>query len=101
MARTVYKYKVKVGEDLRLWLSTPYRIVHVGQMPTDGDENDTVTVWIEHDPRATPSAFLDFQIIGTGHAVSDFYEHVGSVITPIGLVWHLYLRESPGAALRD
>lgn len=49
---------------------------------------DTVQVWTEESEEVTLGSAI---VVGTGHPVPDFTEHIGSVVTAGGaLVWHVY-----------
>jgi hypothetical protein len=80
--RTVWKYTLSPDVPLPIH----GKPIHVGVDPT-GDPS-LPTVWVELDPDgADLPTVLTF--IGTGHPVPAGY-HVGSVVTPVGLVWHVY-----------
>lgn len=81
--RTVFKYPVNLRRrTTRLCLSGP--IVHIGVQP---DGVDSIMVWAESGVHK-PTTRL-FQAVGTGGAVPEDSEHVGSVIDG-AFVWHLY-----------
>jgi hypothetical protein len=91
--RTVWKYTVPV-DGLTLTLVDPL-VVHVGVDPASPDL-ELPTVWVEHrlveDPmrRQMDAIDVDLSFVGTGHAVKHNGAHVGSTVTPSGLVWHVY-----------
>lgn len=71
------------------------RVRHVGIDPLWKDEPDRLeanvpTVWVELEPEGDDSISLVF--VGTGHSIpwGQDSRHVGSCITPGGLVWHVY-----------
>jgi hypothetical protein len=105
MARTVWKYTLIPDETIDIEGGAP-RVVHVGVDPLALDraakareygviapviEANVPTVWVELDPDGR-GEMLSLTFIGTGHPVPEDMTHVGSCITPAGLVWHCYAR---------
>lgn len=64
-------------------------VAHVNYSPEN--PTSTVMVWVEV-PQNVDLGLLAVRVYGTGHAIDDNDEHLGSTITPVGLVWHLYGR---------
>jgi hypothetical protein len=56
-------------------------------------EANTPSVWVELEPDVGGRISVTF--IGTGHPVPENAEHVGSCVTPAGLMWHVYSRRTP------
>lgn len=99
--RTVWKYTLQPDEPLLLE-GRNVRVVHVGTDGTawmDDPIRDLPTVWVEHGGESGSVYTMIINFIGTGHAVPKYLSaqdgaryqaHVGSVVTPRGLVWHVY-----------
>jgi len=94
--RKVWKYTLTPEIATRIDGGDP-RVVHVGIDPIwlnsplrNRPEANVPTVWVELEPEV-PSDHLTLVFVGTGHSIpwSD-YQHVGSCISPAGLVWHVY-----------
>jgi hypothetical protein len=85
--RVVWKFPIPFD-----WLTVTGgdpRVVLVAVDPASPEYN-MPTVWVELEPGGVGSLALTF--IGTGHDVPEGASHVGSCITPVGLVWHVYKR---------
>lgn len=90
--KRVFKWDVEVDDVIHL-IGTG-KVVHAASQFGD---RDRVQVWTEEEcdeqGRMKYPADRAVLIVGTGHAVPDLMEHVGSVI-PLSagghLVWHLY-----------
>jgi hypothetical protein len=88
--RTIWKYQLIAGNDLRVRLLEPVIIFVSGQ-----GEAEPV-VWIEHGGH-NPDLLeptLEITFIGTGHPVpesSEGWNHVGSTVCG-PFVWHVYAR---------
>lgn len=82
--RTIWKFPLSPG-----WQDVPGKIRHVGVDPSD-DHDVTPTVWCEVDPNVLQPR-REVCAFGTGHPLDGkATDHVGSVVTPSGLVWHVY-----------
>lgn len=96
--RVVFKYPFpsdpkKAGEPMRVDLGVGNSLVslvrHVGVDP-QGD-GFVPCLWIEHRPGSTMRVERAFRFFGTGHQIpDDALVFHGSVVTPRGLVWHVY-----------
>ena len=79
--RAVWKFPLVPG-----WQTIPAtRVVHVGVDPM-GDQT-APCVWAEVTDQ---SRGVDVIAHGTGHEIEHSAEHVGSVVTPVGFVWHVF-----------
>jgi hypothetical protein len=89
--RTVWKYPLSPDYATRIDGGDP-RVVHVGVDPaaaTDHDRN-CPTAWVELEPDGIGDHLM-LVFVGTGHSIPwQDYQHVGSCVTPGGLVWHVY-----------
>jgi hypothetical protein len=87
--RRVWKYTLPPDVAFRIE-GGGARVVHVGIDPAaDALMSFLPTVWVELEPEASGHIILGF--VGTGHPVPwDGAWHVGSCMTPGGLVWHVY-----------
>lgn len=84
--RTIHKFPVGfMGEAIE---GHDIRVVLVG---LDPNQDLLPTVWVEYEPDGhEPHESLHLSFIGTGHGVPVDGRHVGSVVMPTGLVWHVY-----------
>jgi hypothetical protein len=94
--RTVWKYTLTPDVATRIDGGDP-RVVHVAVDPIWLNsplrlrpEANVPTAWVELEPEGGDHITLTF--IGTGQAVplGVYDRHVGSCVTPGGLVWHVY-----------
>ena len=87
MGTVVYKYKVFVGEN-HTNLPHSYDILHFGE---DGDGK--LCFWALVNPDDALEA-VEFRVYGTGWEIEEndeqFLFHMGTVVTSVGLVWHLF-----------
>lgn len=88
--RTVWKYEL--DENTLVLQNVDPKIIHVGNDPAGNPIYPTVWVELETDyGPEDPISTLYVIYIGTGHQVPGIgYQHVGSTVTPSGLVWHVY-----------
>jgi hypothetical protein len=85
--RTIFRQTIPVDDQ---WFVLDLRgpIVHVA---TRGE--DYVEIWFIDDP-ATEAVTRAFRVVGTGEPIAPALAiHVGTAITPGGLVWHLMEHE--------
>ena len=87
MSRTIWKFTLEPGVTAIRGYTPIVR--HVGVDPAALD--NLPTVWVELDP--VGDDIVEVTFIGTGHPVPDNIGFVGSVVTPAGLVWHVYETE--------
>lgn len=80
--RTIFKFQIDPG----MQTIPAKRVVHVGVDPT-GDPA-APCVWAEVDTER--ACAVDVIAHGTGHPVPHSLGHVGSVVTPVGFVWHVF-----------
>jgi hypothetical protein len=85
--RTVHKFPFREESNITIINGGDPKVLHVGVDPT-GDKS-LPTVWVELDPHDKVDQLM-LTFIGTGHPVPADGLHVGSVVTPVGLVWHIY-----------
>lgn len=89
MSKTVWKFPLVPGHNV---ITAPAsRVVYVGVDPVGAQ--DGPTVWVECSPDLADDDPGSFTVaaFGTGHDIPDAWSHLGSVVTPVGLVWHVYL----------
>lgn len=85
-SKVVYKYDLPIDDE---WHALPMgNIVHVGSAVN----GVSIRVWIEQRP--LESHALQYRVFGTGHAIEDFHEHVGTTLDG-RFVWHIYRRCLP------
>lgn len=100
MSNSIHRVTVNVEDYQELELTGPPISVAASR---DGG-SDTFDLWFEHmdDCRQHPYAMLVF---GTGHPVPwsrhsrHGYRFLGTVVTPSGLVWHVYTGHRKGEAI--
>lgn len=87
--RTIHKYTLNADTTRTIGGGAP-RVIHVGVDPSGSEE--LPTVWVELDPDDTghPENDITLTFIGTGQPIPDNAAPVGSVVMPVGLVWHVY-----------
>jgi hypothetical protein len=95
--RVVWKFTMIPDMECTITGGDP-RVVHVAVDPfwvaqglLDRLECNVPTVWVELDPDSAADE-LRLVFVGTGHPVplGQTTRHVGSCVTPGGLVWHVY-----------
>jgi hypothetical protein len=90
MSRWVYKQNLYPGTSSFV---TARRIVHVGVDPTG--PQDGPTIWFESGTNDLRP--IELRVYATGETIADDdMAHLGSVVTPVGLVWHVYTRSGGG-----
>ena len=85
MSKTIYKYDLAIGSNIRT-MPKGAIIIHVG------NQAETLTIWVEVDPRQ-PEEARHFLTIGTGHPIppNDTLMYIGTALFAGGsLVWHVY-----------
>ena len=94
--RVVWKYTLEPDRVTTIEGGDP-RVVHVDVDPASYlnvalAQSNLPTVWVELEPGGVGVILLTF--VGTGHPVPEDFDmtHVGSCVTPAGLVWHVYGR---------
>lgn len=89
--KTVWKFPLKPGRNVIEAVAA--KVIHVGVDPAGAQ--DGPAIWVECVPTAS-DVYLGSIIVtafGTGHDIPEAWVHLGSVVTPVGFVWHVY-RES-------
>lgn len=92
MIRTVWKFRAEPLPEIQTapCVGKPLAIAE--------DGTESLCAWWEvQDPEAEPTAVegrSTFCVIGTGWDVPDGFQHVDTVVTRWGYVWHLYWREA-------
>lgn len=88
MTRQVLRCNIAIDDFNVVTISQDAKIVHVA--PCQIQPNERIDIWYEtSDP--TMRLWTRIHVEGTGHPIADDTTHVGSVVCPNGLVWHLYL----------
>lgn len=83
----IYKYPLLMTGEQTVTFPKGSRIIHVGV------QDGIICIWARVDPDAEPRK-VSVYIYGTGDEVpDDIVEHAGTVITPNGFVWHVYLKQ--------
>lgn len=88
--REVWKYPFKTTSPITVEVPYAAKIVHVGVDPAD--DGFLPCVWIERQTQRPAKMQWVLSFVGTGMEIDDDRVHVGSVVTPNGLVWHVYRR---------
>lgn len=85
MSRVIYHYPMPEPDGKRhtVPLTRYAKIVHVGL------RHGIPTFWVEVE-KGEPTRSVKVVVVGTGWDVPEGVNHQGTVITPEGLVWHLY-----------
>lgn len=60
-----------------------HKIVHFGA------QDEMLFIWAEVDLAPECGNRQELLIVGTGHAYEPYYNHIQSVVTNTGMVWHL------------
>jgi hypothetical protein len=97
---SIHRVSVQVEDKQVLHLSGP----PISVAPDRGGSSDCFDLWFEHMDGSVPSAEdgCTILVFGTGHPVpwSQYsrhaYQFLGTVVTPSGLVWHVYRGPNPG-----
>jgi len=87
VARTVWKFPIRMQARQEVLVGDNPRIVHVGE------QHDQPCIWVDHDPQPehTAKVRLAFEIVGTGHRVPSSGKHVGTFMVDGGtFVFHVY-----------
>lgn len=90
MTRRVLRYPIEVDDYTELRL--PHRInkfCHVA--PSRIDPNGLIDVWYETSDNAPGWVDIRLHVEGTGHPIDHNGTHIGTVVTPNGLVWHVFV----------
>jgi hypothetical protein len=94
--RNVWKFPLDLHHPIDIEVPAEGIVRHVGVDPA-GDPS-MPCLWIEVDyPPAVPRSYVErrFVVVGTGHPFADDLDFFGSVVTPVGLVWHVYEATQP------
>lgn len=73
--------------------------------PDRGGSSDVFDLWFEHNVPEAEATTHGLYIFGTGHRTPwsvftrDNFRFVGTVVTPSGLVWHIYVGPRKGEPL--
>lgn len=89
--RRVYKYGIRIEDDIVLTLPRGAEILHVDVQRNPADEPEDAFVWALVDPSAE-QVDRRFRLAGTGHGLpDDDLTHIGSFLMMGGaLVFHLF-----------
>lgn len=90
MTRRILRYSLEVDDYTELRL--PHRsikCVHVA--PSRTDPNGSIDVWYEVAENVPGWVDIRFHVEGTGHTYSHNGHHIGTVVAPNGLVWHVFV----------
>lgn len=85
----VHRYELDVTDYQQLELPWSYELLSVA--PSHDDPDRRIDLWVQA-PEVAPSVQADIYIVGTGNPMPPVLalEFVGTVVTPIGLVWHVF-----------
>ena len=84
MNKVVYKYRLTPGVPANILAGEV--VLCAAQIPEDMDP----TIWVEH---SGGTMHEEYAVIGTGHQIPLYWQHVGSCVCANGtLVWHVYRR---------
>jgi hypothetical protein len=97
MSRVVWKHQVVEGDGTTVE-GHSLRPLFVAQDPQNPGYSDLPlpTVWVERDldpDEDAPVEQIRFIFVGTGHPIPPACDYVGSVITHLGLIWHVYMEK--------
>lgn len=101
---SIYRVSVDVKDYQELMLTGPPLSV----APDRGGASDCFDLWFEHfepDGEASESRPYPLYVFGTGHPVPwtkytrYAYTFLGTVVTPSGLIWHVYAGPQQGAVI--
>lgn len=85
--RTIWKYDIRVGEEVQQLWAPGTKIVHVAP---DEMHDDAAQFWLEHDKAlAGTGRRVTLYLLGTGHPIPDGYTHIGTAVGET-YVWHLF-----------
>lgn len=93
MSQRIYKETFKPGhEELDLRLSANQKVVHFGTQDSGGFPR--MNIWFTHHDTDNPPITRRFRIRGTGHAIEDDAQHLGTCF--VGpYVFHLFELPTP------
>jgi hypothetical protein len=86
--KKIFKYDLRVTDVDHVKMPDGAQIIHVDWQ---GPNIQQLQLWAVVDPDA-PLFDREFRVIGTGHPIADLpdLQHIGTVVQPIGLVWHVF-----------
>lgn len=93
---TIYRLQIPVTDQADYELTGPV----ISAAPDRGGRSDVIDIWFEHtggEPRKR-----GVYIFGTGHPqpwnqwTRDNWHFIDTVVTPSGLVWHVYVGPAEG-----
>jgi hypothetical protein len=90
VGNVIYKYGLDhLRGQQTYWLPRGARVVHVGCQLS----NPTPFIWIQHEtPGQVAQDLYTFRVVATGEVFEpDEHQHIGTVVMPSGLVWHVFL----------
>ena len=85
MSRQIWKYPISLSDGGKLSGTFPAR----ARPLYFGLQDDTPTLWMEVQLGEFPNTERAFEIIGTGHPISEDAKYIGTLMMP-PFVWHLY-----------
>lgn len=87
MGQHILRYELPDVIDSWFAFELPYgsKIVHFGEKP-----DHSLHIWVEAEPDPLISMTHQFIILPTGAELPFGMEHLGTVVTSNGFVWHLY-----------
>jgi hypothetical protein len=87
MSLRVLRYQLDITDYQQVVMREPAKVVSVAQ--SRSNPNGVIDLWAiggdEYQSRQ-----VDIFIVGTGHPMPGFINFLGTVITPNGLVWHVW-----------
>jgi hypothetical protein len=89
--KTIWKFPLRHGVN-SVPVTADHRVVHVG---VDTLDPTMPCVWIELGigelfDAPQPTTSITVQFYGTGHDIPDEATYLGTCVTTVGLVWHVY-----------
>ncbi|WKK11954.1 hypothetical protein QYN14_25745 [Rhodococcus ruber] len=92
MTRRVLRCTIAIDDYNTVTIPDDAKIVHAA--PCRIQPNERIDVWYETSS-PTQRLWTRIHVEGTGHPVAESTTHIGTVVCPNGLVWHLYLDNDP------
>lgn len=84
--RTIWKFPLGVSTVLDLPLGSVPRYVAM--------QDDTLTLWVDLDPRIEQTELRDFLVLGTGHKIPPGAQYIATCQDG-SFVWHVYEDVNP------
>lgn len=69
-----------------------HRLLSVAPVRQPNLAEVAIDVWFEVYPGSPSATRVDVSVVGTGNPIPENtpFHHIGTVVTPAGMVWHVY-----------